>query len=92
MIKTIRNKGLGRLFESGGTAGVQASHAKRLRLQFAALDTAQVIDDMDIPGFGLLPLKGKLKDRWSIWVNGNWCLTFEFKDGHVYLLDYQDYH
>ncbi|GHC12546.1 type II toxin-antitoxin system RelE/ParE family toxin [Thermomonas carbonis] len=92
MIKTIRHKGLGKLFESGSTAGVQVSHAKRLRLQLAALDTAQVIDDMDIPGFGLHPLKGKLKGRWSIWVNGNWRLTFEFKDGNVYVLDYEDYH
>jgi len=56
------------------------------------LDTAQVIDDMDIPGFGLHPLKGKLKGRWSIWVNGNWRLTFEFRDGNVYVLDYEDYH
>ena len=92
MIKTIRHRGLAKLFESGSTAGVQASHAKRLRLQLAALDTAQVIDDMDIPGFGLHPLKGKLKGRWSIWVNGNWRLTFEFKDGNIYVLDYEDYH
>lgn len=92
MIKSIRHKGLAKLFERGSTAGVQANHTKRLRLQLAALDTAQVIDDMDIPGFGLHPLKGKLKSRWSIWVNGNWRLTFEFRDGNVYVLDYEDYH
>ena len=92
MIKSIRHKGLAKFFAKGSSAGVQASHAKRLRLQLAALDTAQTIDDMDIPGFGLHPLKGKLKGRWSIWVNGNWRLTFEFKDGNVYVLDYEDYH
>ena len=92
MIKSIRHKGLAKLYENGSTAGVQATHAKRLRLQLAALDTAQVIDDLNIPGFGLHPLKGKLKGRWSIWVNGNWRLTFEFKDGHVNVLDYEDYH
>ena len=92
MIKSIRHKGLAKLYESGSTAGVQATHAKRLRLQLSALDTAQVIDDLNIPGFGLHPLKGKLKGRWSIWVNGNWRLTFEFKVGHVYVLDYEDYH
>jgi len=92
MIKSIRHKGVARLYESGVTSGVQAAHVKRLRLQLAALDTAQVIDDLSIPGFGLHPLKGKLKRRWSIWVNGNWRLTFEFRDGHVYVLDYEDYH
>jgi proteic killer suppression protein len=51
-----------------------------------------VIDDMDIPGFGLHPLKGPMKGRWSISVNGNWRLTFEFRDGNVYVLDYEDYH
>lgn len=92
MIKSIRHKGLARLYESGVTSGVQAAHVKRLRLQLAALNTAHVIDDLSIPGFGLHPLKGKLKGRWSICVNGNWRLTFEFKDGHVYVLDYEDYH
>jgi toxin HigB-1 len=61
-------------------------------MQLSALDTAQRIQDMDIPGFRLHPLKGKLKGRWSITVSGNWRLTFEFKDGDAYLLDYEDYH
>ena len=58
----------------------------------AALDSAQVIEDMDIPGYRLHALKGYMKNRWSISVSGNWRLTFEFKDGNVYLLDYEDYH
>ena len=92
MIKSFSHKGLKRLYEEGVVSGVRASHAKRLRMQLAALDTAQTIDDMDIPGFKLHPLKGKLKGRWSVWVNGNWRLTFEFKDGNAYILDYEDYH
>jgi len=58
----------------------------------AALDTAQTIEDMDIPGYRLHPLKGKFKGRWSVTVNGNWRLTFEFNEGNVQLLDYEDYH
>ncbi|WP_090139279.1 type II toxin-antitoxin system RelE/ParE family toxin [Limnohabitans sp. DM1] len=92
MIKSFRHKGLRSLFESGKGAGVLASHVKRLRMQLAALDTAQVIDDMDIPGFRLHSLKGEMRGRWSITVNGNWRLTFEFEDGNAYILDYEDYH
>ena len=92
MIKSFSHKGLKRLYEEGVVSGVRASHAKRLRMQLAALDTAQTIDDMDIPGYRLHPLKGKLKGRWFVWVNGNWRLTFEFKDGNAYILDYEDYH
>ena len=92
MIKSFRHKGLRKLFEAGGASGVQAHHVKRLRMQLAALDTAQTVEDMDIPGFRLHPLKGQMRDRWSITVNGNWRLTFEFRDGNVYVLDYEDYH
>ena len=86
MIKTFRHKGLRRLYETGITSGVQANHAKRLRLQLTALDTAQAIEDMDIPGFRLHPLKGEMRGRWSITVNGNWRITFEFQDGNAYVL------
>lgn len=50
-------------------------------MQLAALDTAQSIDDMDIPGFRLHPLKGEQRGRWSITVNSIWRVTFEFQDG-----------
>lgn len=92
MIKSFRHKGLRKFFESGSISGIQTTHAKRLRMQLAALDTAQAVEDMDIPGFRLHPLKGKLRGRWSITVNGNWRLTFEFQDGNAYVLDYEDYH
>lgn len=92
MIRSFRHKGLGKFFETGSRAGIQPHHVKRLRMQLAALDTAQSIEDMDIPGFRLHSLKGKETGRWSIWVNGNWRLTFEFIDGHAYVLDYEDYH
>ena len=92
MIQLFRHKGLRKFFESGSAAGIQPHHAKRLRMQLTALDTAQSIEDMNIPGYRLHPLKGEERGRWSVWVNGNWRLTFEFKEGHAYLLDYEDYH
>jgi proteic killer suppression protein len=61
-------------------------------MQLAALDTAQRIQDMDIPGYKLQPLKGTLKGRWSIWVNENWHLTLAFEAGDAHMLDYEDYH
>lgn len=92
MIQSFRHKGLRRFFESGSAAGIQPPHAKRLRMLLAALDTAQSIDDMHVPGFRLHPLKGSERGRWSVWVNGNWRLTFEFSEGHAFVLDYEDYH
>ena len=92
MIQSFRHKGLRKFFESGSAVGIQPQHAKRLRMLLVALDTAQSIEDMNVPGFRLHPLKGSKRGRWSVWVNGNWRLTFEFRDEHAYVLDYEDYH
>ena len=92
VIKSFKHKGLRTLFETGKATGVQPAHARRLRIQLAALDTAQEIGDMDLPGYRLHPLKGERERRWSITVNGNWRMTFEFRDGNAYVLNYEDYH
>lgn len=61
-------------------------------MQLAALDTAHVIDDINLPGFRMHPLKGDKAGRWSITVSGNWRMTFEFREGNAFVLDYEDYH
>ena len=92
MIKSFRHKGLRRFYETGSTAGIQVSHRKRLRILLVALDTAAAIEDMDVPGFRLHPLKGDRKGLWSVSMSGNWRITFAFKDGNAYVVDYEDYH
>jgi proteic killer suppression protein len=47
---------------------------------------------MNLPGFRLHPLKGKMKGHWAVWVSANWRLTFRFEDGHAADVDYMDYH
>ncbi len=92
MIKTFAHKGLERFFMTGTTAGIQAMHAKRLRLVLALLDQARVVNDIDAPGLRLHPLKGELRDHWAVTVQANWRITFRFEDGDVYVVDYRDYH
>ena len=92
MITSFKHKGLQKYFETGSTAGIQSIHKERLRLQLVALDTATCIEDMDIPGFGLHPLKGKKKGIWAIKVSGNWRVTFKLEGGNVYIVNYEDYH
>jgi proteic killer suppression protein len=92
MIKTFKHKGLKKFFETGSKAGIQAKHDRKLRMQLAAIDTATIIDDVDLPGFKLHSLKGDRDEIWSITVNSNWRVTFEFVDGNAYILNYEDYH
>ena len=61
MIRSIRHKGLKRLHEDDDPRGVLAEHVMKLRDILARIDAAQAIADMDLPGFRLHLLKGKLK-------------------------------
>ena len=92
MIKSFKHKGLQDFYEKGNSSGIQAQHRQKIRMKLVALDTANVIDDIDLPGFRLHPLKGNMKGLWSIEVNKNWRITFEFKAGDVYIVNYEDYH
>ena len=92
MIKSFKHKGLEEFYQTGSTRGIQPNHVNKLRMQLAALDTAHSIDDLDIPGYRLHRLSGNRKGIWSITVNANWRLTFEFNEGNVYILNYEDYH
>ncbi len=92
MIKSFKHKGLELFYRSGKATGINPNHKKKLRLQLAALETADVIDDLDLPGYRLHALKGEKEGVWSITVNGNWRLTFEFSQGNVHILNYEDYH
>jgi proteic killer suppression protein len=92
MIVSFRHKGLEAFYRSGTTKGIQVAHAAKLGRILGLLDVAGGPADLSLPGFRLHALKGDLKGHWSIWVNGNWRITFRFLDSDVELVDYQDYH
>ena len=92
MIVSFRHKGLETLFNTGSSRGVQAAHVPKLQRILAFLDVAKAPADMNYPGYKLHPLKGDMKGHWSVWVNGNWRVTFRFVGADVELVDYTDYH
>lgn len=92
MIISFVHKGLERFYRSGKTSGIQAKHAKRLRLILTNLDQAEYPDDMDLPGLRLHELKGNRKGIWSVSVSGNWRVTFRFKGKDTEIVNYEDYH
>jgi proteic killer suppression protein len=92
MIKSFRHKGLKRFFETGSKARIQAAHSAKLSRQLSRLNHANAPGDMNIPWWKLYPLENGLAGHWSVWVSGNWRLTFTFEDKDAVLVDYQDYH
>ncbi len=92
MVLRIRHLDLRKLSIDGGTWGVNANHVAKLRLILAALDAAEAPADMDVAGWRLHPLKGARKGYWSVWVSGNWRVTFRIQGNDTTDVDYEDYH
>jgi proteic killer suppression protein len=92
MIKSFIHKGLEKFFLKGSKAGIQARHENRIRLILAQLNQAKVVEDMNIPFLHLHELKGDRKETWSVTVQANWRITFQFENGDSEIVNYEDYH
>ncbi len=91
MIRSFRHRGLARYFNDADLSGIAADLAHRIRRRLLTLQAASRPQDMDLPGFDFHPLKGKPK-RYSVHVNGPWCITFEWVDGDAVRVDLENYH
>jgi proteic killer suppression protein len=92
VIRSIRHKGLRRLYEDDDPRGVIAEHAQRLRDILTRLDNAESPSDLDLPALRLHTLKGELKGHWAVTVRANWRVTFRFSGADAFDVDYVDYH
>ena len=66
-------------------------HARVMR-RLLALDDAKRAEDMNLPGFNFHALQSFDPIRYTVHVNGPWCVTFEFIDGKAQEVDYEQYH
>lgn len=92
MIKSFRHKGLEKFFYTGSIKGINPEHASKVRRILTLLNEAKRISELNYVGFRLHRLKGEMKNLWSVTVNGNYRVTFEFRGENAYILDYLDYH
>lgn len=92
MIQSFSSKGLSELWESGKSRRINAALHKRILRRLDALQSAQEPEDMNLPGFDFHALHGHDPTRYTVHVNGPWCITFEFEDGHAYKVDLEQYH
>ncbi len=92
MIKNFKHKGLKKFFQSGSKAGIQATHAHKLRLVLGRLHASSNPQDMNLPGLYLRELTGNRKGTWSVQISGNWRITFQFTGQDAINVNYEDYH
>ena len=91
MIKSFTNKHLKALWETGKSRIDARMHDRILR-RLDRLDAATKPEDMNLPGFAFHALRGFNPTRYTVHVNGPWCVTFEFEDGDALVVDFEQYH
>jgi proteic killer suppression protein len=92
-IRGFRHKGLKRLYEADEARGVRVDLASKLKVILHAIEQARRIEQVAmLPGWRLHPLKGGRRGEWSLWVTGNFRLTFRVDGGDVSDLNLEDYH
>ena len=92
MIHSFKHKGLERFFVTGSKRGILPDHAEKIERILDRLDASISPSDMNLPGYRLHELKGKDAGTWSVMVNANWRITFQFEGQDAFLVDYLDYH
>lgn len=92
MIVSFQHKGLKLFYEKGNASKLQPQHVAKIRLILTRLDAAKVVEDMNVPGYGLHQLTGELKAFWSVKVDKNFRIIFRFVGEDAHDVDYLDYH
>ena len=92
MIKNFKHKGLELFFIKDDRRLLDKKQQPKINRILELLDTIQDIQDLNISGYGLHPLTGDRKGTWSVKVNGNWRITFEFEKGNALNINLEDYH
>ena len=92
MIKTFKNRVHADLWSAGKTSKINVRMNKRILIRLDRLDVASIAEEMDIPGFDFHLLRGGKSPRFSVPVNGPWCLTFAFDCGDAIHVDFEQYH
>lgn len=92
MIQSFRHRGLRLLYNGRDRGRLPPEHVEKLRDILSSLDYSRTPRDMNLPGYRLHRLRGRLSGHYAVSVSGNWRVTFRFEDGHAVDVDYVDYH
>jgi proteic killer suppression protein len=92
MIVSFRSRALKRFWEKSDARGLNPQHVRKLERILTLLERAIAPEDLQQPGFDFHRLSGDNPTRWSVHVNGNWCVTFAFESHDAVAVDYEDYY
>ena len=92
MIRGFKHRGLKRLYERDDRSGIRPDLRDTVQEILTLLDDAMTVQELNLPGYRLHPLKGGLKDFWSVTVRANWRIVFRFEGADAFDVELIDYH
>ena len=92
MIKSLKHRGLKRLYEKGDRSGIRADQVETVDRILTLLDAASSPQALDLPRYRLHALKGDRKGYWAVSVRANWRIIFKFEDGNAVDVELIDFH
>jgi proteic killer suppression protein len=92
VIRSFRSKALADLFQTGRSGKIDARLHRRILVRLDRLEAAGRPEEMDLPGFDFHALRGFKPKRYTVHVNGPWCITFEFDGEDAARVDLEQYH
>ncbi|MBW2038246.1 MAG: type II toxin-antitoxin system RelE/ParE family toxin [Deltaproteobacteria bacterium] len=93
MIKSFRDKETERLFSRHFSRRFPANLHRIAWRKLAILDAAERLDDLSVPpGNRLEKLSGDREGEYSIRINDQWRVCFQWKEGNAYEVEIADYH
>jgi proteic killer suppression protein len=92
VIRSFRSKPLAELWRTGRSAKIDGRLHKRILARLDRLDAAEAVEEMKAPGFDFHALRGFAPTRYTVHVNGPWCVSFEFRDSDAHAVELEQYH
>ena len=93
MIKTFANKETAAVFARQTVRSFGADWLPIAQRKLAQLHQAQTLDDLRVPpGNRLEKLTRDRVGQYSIRINDQWRMCFEWRDGHAWAVEITDYH
>ena len=91
MIRTFRSRALARLWNKGDASKIRPELLARVQVRLFALHAARTPEDLNVPGFEFHRLRGR-PVRYTVHVNGPWCMTFGWDGEDAIDVDFENYH
>ncbi|HID52005.1 MAG TPA: plasmid maintenance system killer family protein [Anaerolineae bacterium] len=93
MIRSFASRETERLFRRLFSRKLPHDIQRRARVKLEILDAAERVEDLRIPPSNRLEkLSGSRKGQYSIRINDQWRICFEWREGDAYEVEITDYH